>query len=176
MVEVVIEGERYTTSQVVLSNNSDIEIENPQSRMMQSQRVQLYPHIYLLIDDPTPVRFNYRTLSINGATRAMNVTPFIGLESQQLIALQVSNSGCFDLGEIYLAELKKQGLIDIQATLVDQESITYKQVLLNRTLLHPLGDRVRQFVEFIDTSHICNISLHIDRWKRVLKPWSAYAE
>jgi hypothetical protein len=173
IAEVMISGMRYTTRKLLLSTNSDIQLENPQSHGMHSPRVQLYPHLYLLLETESPPQFNYRNLGINGLSRAMNLTPFAGLtgSGKQLIALQVYNEECLDMGDHYLEELKKEGLVGRDAQVVCQESHTYKQVMFNRNLFHPLGESANQVVEFIDTGHINHISSHIDRWKRVLRPW-----
>ena len=173
IAEVFINGMRYTTHKVLLSNNSNVKFENPQIQVMYSPKAQVYPHLYLLIADEAPPRFTYRNLGVNGASRVMNLTPFVGLEGtgKQLIALQVQNESCLQLGQSYLNELRKQDLISAQAQILCQESTTYKQMPFNRNLLHTLGEPANKIVEFIETGQISNLSTHIERWKKVLKPW-----
>jgi hypothetical protein len=103
----------------------------------------------------------------------MNITPFVGLEGsgQQLIAFQVHNDKCLNLADRYLEELKNQGLVDPKARIVCQQTYTYRQVIFNRNMLHPLGEAANKVFEFIDTGSINHIAQHIDRWKRLMRPW-----
>ncbi len=173
IAEVRINGARYTTRKLLLSNSSDIQIENPGVRDMYQAKVQTYPHLYLLIEDPTLPRFTYKNLGVNGASRAMNLTPFAGLEGtgKQLISFQLHKENFLDLQDNYLEELKKQGLLDPSARILCKQTYIYKQVLLNRTPLHQLGESANKILEFIDTGHINHMALHLERWKRVMKPW-----
>lgn len=173
IAEVRINGMRYTTKKLVLSSCSEIQFENPIARDMYQSRTQTYPHLYLLIEDPTLPRFTYKNLGTNGASRAMNVTPFVGLEGtgRQLIAFQVYSENYLDLADRYLEDLKIQRLIDPQARIVCQQKYTYRQVIFNRNILHLLGESANKVFEFIDAGNISHLAHHIDRWTRLMKPW-----
>jgi len=71
----------------------------------------------------------------------------------------------------FLEILKKQKLIDENAKLLQTESYIYKQVAFNQTRLRNLGPKAKEMFEIINTSHIGNLVLSIDKWKSVMKPW-----
>ncbi len=174
IAEVRINGIRYTTPKLVVTNNSEIKIENPGA-----QNTPVHPHTYyhigMLIEDPTPSRFTYRNLHGNGASRSTNYTPYsmeLKGTGKQLITIQIYGEQNLAHADKFIDELKKQKLIDADAKLLQMENYIYKQVALNQNALHRLGPQAQAIFEIINTGHITNLSNYIDKWKKVMKPWN----
>jgi hypothetical protein len=173
IAEVKVNGIRFTTRKIVVTHSSNIQFENPQlNQAKQNQTPQKYPHIYLLISDPTPSKFTYLNLSVSGCSRAMNVTRFVGLEGTgtQLIAIQVHNTSNLNDGQKYLDELKRLGHIDAIATLISVETYVFEQNRLNQSAINQV--KPATIFEILNTSHITNIRNYIDKWKQGIKPWT----
>ena len=75
----------------------------------------------------------------------------------------------------FLEELRKQGLIDANAKLLQIENYIYQQVAFNQSALPKLGPQLgpkaAAIFEIINTSHITNLANSIDKWKTAMKPW-----
>ncbi|HUD01594.1 MAG TPA: FAD/NAD(P)-binding protein [Rhabdochlamydiaceae bacterium] len=174
IAEVKINGMRYTTRKLVVTNNSEIKIENPQVQS-HAAHPHTYYHIGMLVEDPTPPRFTYRNLHANGASRSTNYTPYsVELQGtgRQLITVQVHGEQNLANAEKFLEALKLQQLLDPNAKLLQMENYIYKQVAFNQSALHKLGPQAVALFEIINTGHITNLSQHIEKWKTVLKPWT----
>lgn len=171
IAEVTLNGQRYTTSKIVVTNCSSINFENPGFNAPPFGRTAQFPHLYLLIEDPTPPRFTYLHTNIAGCCRAMNLTQFAGLEGsgKQLISFQLRDVKQFADGEKFLSELKKQKLVDEGAIIIKTDSYLFEQSSLNRTAIQK--PNVAPIFDVLNTSHIANIRLYIEKWKSALLPW-----
>jgi hypothetical protein len=178
LAEVAFNGMRYTTKKLVVTNNSEIKIENPQVQEMQAHnRTHCFPHLYILIADPTPPRFNYQNMHMRDAFRAMNGTEFIDLEKgKQLISIQVRNQQHLEDPEKYLMEFKKYRLVDPSAYILKTETYIYKQTPFNQLMLHKLGKEAQSIFEILDSGGILNLAKYIDKWKTAMKPWNEAME
>jgi hypothetical protein len=174
IAEVHFNDRRYTTKKMVVTQCSEINFDNPQIQN-QPSRTQTYYHVGMLIADPTPPRFTYRNLSSHGAFRMTNYTPYsveMKGTGKQLITVQVHSEQATKNVEQFLADLKKRGLIDPSAQLLRTENYNYKQGHLDKSAIHKLGPEAQSIFEIISTIHITNISNYIEKWEKVLKPWS----
>lgn len=180
IIEVKINGMRFTTPKLIVTNNSDIVFENPQLQNTPPRQPYSYFHVGMLIEDPTPPSFAYRNLHADrnlhtdGASRLTNYTCYskeLQGTGNQLITIQVYGEKNMDNVPQFLEILKKQKLIDENAKLLQTESYIYKQVAFNQTRLRNLGPKAKEMFEIINTSHIGNLVLSIDKWKSVMKPW-----
>ncbi|HSX03546.1 MAG TPA: hypothetical protein VLG76_02330 [Rhabdochlamydiaceae bacterium] len=168
VAEVKINGNRLTTSKIIVTSGAEIHFENPEYRGIQPT-ITKYPHLYLLISDPTPSNFTYTNYSSEGASRAMNVSRFVGLEGSgmQLIAIQLHNEKYLACGERFLNDLKKQNLIDPGAKIIEVGHYIYEQSACHGQL----GIKNNQLFEFISTGHIGQINSFLPKWKQVMRPW-----
>jgi hypothetical protein len=130
-----------------------------------------YYHLYLLIDDPTPQRFSFRSGVLSGASRLMNLTYFAGLSgtSKQLIVIQTYGSSGNLTAKDYLDALKKQGLFHESARLLEEETYVYEQATFKPFNHVP---NATQVIEQINTGHIESMAQYIPRWEKVLKPYT----
>ena len=171
IAELKINGMRYRTAKLIITNGAEINFENPQlANAMHHPNKIKYPHVYLLVSDPTAPRFSYTNLTTNGASRAMNLTHYVGLEDsgKQLIAIQVHSEQMFDSGEPFLAALKNLDLIDKSAEIIRMDHYVYEQIHCSSPQhLQQAGS----LIEFLTTGHISQISSYIPRWKQAMKPW-----
>lgn len=173
IAEVKINSCRYTTRKLVLTSNSEIYIENPQVQNP-APHPHTYYHIGMLIEDPTPPRFTYKQLNINGASRTTNYTVYskeLQGTGKQLITVQVHGEQNLGNALKFFEELQKQHLIADNAKVLQIENYIYKQVTLNQTLLQKLGPRGQNVFEILNTGHITNLSNYIEKWKTAMKPW-----
>ena len=173
VAEVKINGMRYTASKIVLTSNSEINIENP-GFPNQPRHGHTFHHVGMLIDDPTPPRFTYKNLFANGASRSTNYTPYsqeLQGTGKQLITIQVYGEQNLNNDLFFFEELKKQGMIDSSARLLQTENYLYKQVPLNQHFLLKLGPPAQTIFEIINTGHINQLCTHIEKWKTAMKPW-----
>lgn|GEM_PF-1053999 len=174
IVEVKINGMRFTTPKLIVTNNSDIVFENPELQNIPPRNPHSSFHVGMLIEDPTPPRFTYKNFHTNGASRSTNYSCYskeLQGTGNHLITIQVHGEKNMDNVPQFLEALKKQKLIDENAKLLQTENYIYKQVAFNQTALHKLGPKAKEMVEVINTSHIGNLVLSIDKWKNVMKPW-----
>jgi hypothetical protein len=174
IVEVKINGMRYTTPKLVVTTNSDIIFENPELQNTPPRRPHTYFHVGMLIEDPTPPRFTYKNLRKSGASRATNYTCYceeLQGTGKQLITVQVHGEKNLDNVPQFLEDLKNQKLIDETAKLLQTENYIYNQVAFNQTGLHKLGPKAKELVEIINTGHITILVHSIDKWKKVMRPW-----
>ncbi len=155
-------GKQFAGYKIYLPSYSYVAVGDECSKEPQKAK---YPHLYMLIYDPTPPRFAYRT-GIPNSSRMMNLTHYLDLGSnQQLILFQTWNTDL--MPETFLSALKQQNLIDSTATLLNAEWFTYEQY-------PPHATKVRNnpcFVE-LQTTDIRGIINHIARWKETLAPFA----
>ncbi len=168
IAEVRVNGVHLTTSKIIVTNGAEIILENPECRNFSSSpKKTRYPHLYLLISDPTASRFTYINTPNDKASRAMNMTRFVGLEGSgmQLIVFQVHNETFLGYGEHFLYQLKLKQLVDSNAKILQTDQYIYEQAVFNQTSLNQFP------FEFIATGHIGLIDNFLPKWKRVLRPW-----
>jgi hypothetical protein len=173
IAEVKINGLRFTTLKLIVTNNSDITFENPNVQT-QPHNPHTYYHVGLLIDDPTPPRFTYRNLHGNGTSRSTNYTCYskeLQGTGKQLITIQVHGEQNLAHAPKFFEELKNKGLIDLNATLLQTENYIYKQTAFNQTALSRLTPKDKAIFEIINTGHISNLANSIDKWKTAMRPW-----
>jgi hypothetical protein len=159
-----------TTSKIVITNGAEIHFENPEYQLPSPPSKTKYPHLYLLISDPSPSRFTYSAFTVEGALRAMNVTCYVGLEGtgMQLIAIQVLQEKYLHSSDKFLSELKKLNLVAADAKIIQTDQYIYEQVVCpaNR-----VGIKNSPFFEYISTGHIGKIKSYFPKWKKAMRPW-----
>lgn len=176
-IEALINNCRTTAKKIILTQSSQVHIENPEFRINQSRQIIVqYPHLYLLIEDSMPYQFSYAELEIPGVSRAMNMTPFIKpyLDNQQLIILQLYDDSYLSLEKqnYFLSELKKLQLLSSNALLIDSESYIFEQAHLNKSYRNRLQTKSSDLVEILDTKYLRSMSSYLHKWKQVMKPWN----
>jgi hypothetical protein len=173
IAEAKINDRRYTTQKLVVSSNSELKIENPEVQQPTSHAHNYY-HIGMLIVDSSAPRFTYKNMTGQGASRATNYTPYsreLQGTGMQLITLQVHGEKNLHDPHKFIAELKKQKLIDEKAQLLKVENYIYKQVPLHQASIHKLGPKAQPIFEILNTGHINNLSNYVEKWKQAMKPW-----
>lgn len=161
IVTVYSGNEQFTCNKVFAPSYSYFPIGNEMAKELQKTK---YPHLYLLIYDPTPPKFSYRC-GIANASRMMNLTHFVNLAGtgQQLIVFQTWSMD--HSGEKFLSELKMQKLIDPSAYILKAEWFTYEQYPSHgNRIMHPCFEQLQ-------TTDFRAIASHIARWKMVMVPF-----
>lgn len=173
IAEVKVKDKRYTTSKLLVTYASEVKIENLGVSQQMPYKAK-YPHVYLLIEDPTPSRFTYIHPSAQGVSRAMNVTQFVGLEGtgMQLIAVQVYGENYLNNGEQILQQFKNLMIVDPNARLMRTENYIYEQSYFNMGSVNQLGPVATAMFEVLNTGHILNIGTYAEKWKKALKPFN----
>lgn len=167
---VNVAGNRFSTSKVLITQASEFALENTLGDVPSKiPHRRKFPHVYLLINDATPARFSYIQPSISGVSRAMNLTDFVGLDGsgKQLITFQVHNEQSFQSGQKYINELKRLNLINSSAELIEMQNYVYEQSVLESRK----GFIPGPFFELIDSSNFSNLTCHIEKWKKAMRPW-----
>jgi hypothetical protein len=107
--------------------------------------------------------------------RATNYTLFsseLKGTGKQIITVQVLNERKMNNTDLFLADLKNQGLLDPSAQLLKIEKYSYRQNHLDQEALKKLGPEAQELFEILKTTHITNLSSYIEKWKTALKLWS----
>ena len=173
IAEIKVSGVRYTVSKLVITPHSGVEVENLAN--FSKPTFSKHYHLYLLIHDPTPVRFTYMNGFCSGMSRTINITPFssdfvLDGSGLQLIAIQTYDQTRCDNPLFFLEELKKSRLIDAEATLVTSGSFIYEQPHFDRGNL-TRNPKAAPFFEVLDTSGFWNIAQHVAKWEKAFKPF-----
>jgi hypothetical protein len=157
---------KVSTEKVYMSAYSFLNIEPDAERQVHKAK---YFHLYLLIADSTAPRFAYQNGGAPGVSRMMNLTRFVGLENtgRHLIVFQTHESNLND-GEKFLAELKKQDLVDSSAYILKAEPYIYEQ--------WPSGScnprrNLQSHFETLQTYDFRSMTNSFSRWKEILKPF-----
>lgn len=162
------QGKQFTASKILVTPFSYIQIENDPSQT-QKDKKKFY-HLYLLVEDPSPPRFSFRTGVLSGVSRLMNLTYFVGLEGTgtQLIVLQAYGQHYLESKEAYLEMLKKYNLLDSSAHILKTDQYIYEQssCILSENIKN--SDKI---FEILNTSHIQEMMLYIPKWQQVLLPF-----
>lgn len=170
IAEVKIKGKRYTTSKILVSQGSEINMESFMGQILSQANRSKYPHVYLLIEDHALPKFTYMHFSFEGISRAMNMTQFVGLEGsgKQLIAFQVHGEQFFNKGEEFLNRLKQSNLVSQESRILQSQTYLYEQASFNMSTINQYGPTGSTIFEFINAGHIFNISMHMDKWRKVI--------
>ncbi len=166
-------GKQYTTSKLIVTQMSSIQFEN--GPPYASHGKTKYHHLYLLIQDPTPPRFCYTGGISPGVSRLMNLTHLVGLSNtgQQLLVIQTHSEQTFSQGEKYLQDLKNKRLVGESAYILKAEPYIYEQGPYTHQSLRQLSSQGQKLFETINTGHFQSLSTYVQKWKQVLKPYSA---
>lgn len=129
-----------------------------------------YYHLYLLIEDPTPPNFSFRSGILTGASRLMNLTHFAGLTgtNKQLIVIQTYGKQPPATSKNYLETLIKQGLLHPTAHILEEEVYVYKQK--SSTHYHRIP-QATNVIQNLNTAHIEAMLEYIPKWEKILKPY-----
>ncbi len=168
---IKIQDSYYTTSKIVMTPNSYIEIENCPKAPKPSY--SKYYHLYLLIEDSSPPRFTYFHGFCKGMSRAINLTPFsleMPEEGQQLIAIQTYDEQSLSYATFYFDELKKRQFISQNARLITSDQYIYEQPHFHLSSIQSTCPQAHSFFEILRTDAIWNISQHTDKWEKAFTP------
>jgi hypothetical protein len=154
----------FTTSKILVTSYSSIQFDSAQKLSMTQ-----FNHLYMLIEDPTPARFSFRSGIGKGISRLMNLTHFVGLEGtgRQLIVFQTFGEITNASQENFLEVLKKNDLVHASARIVRAEKHIYEQGQFHMPT-HPNAQHV---LELLKTNHINDMMRYIPKWKTVFKPY-----
>jgi hypothetical protein len=164
-------GLEITASKVIIPLYAEVFFEDyPFNRTGPSK--SKFPHLYALIEDPSPPRFTYKTSIGPGISRMMNLTYFVGMEGsgRQLIVFQSYGSLTFETAEGYLELLKEKEMVHPSAKLLAIDSYVYQQTHYSRSQVNQVPNAA-SVVETLSTGHIQNLSQYVAKWKMVLKPY-----
>jgi hypothetical protein len=177
-VEISTSNGTYRSKRCFITPNSHITLQNSfyESIAPQTHRLRYY-HLYLLINDPSEWRFTYKPSPLEGSSRLMNMTPFLGLESQglQMIALQIfSKPNTSSVNEIF-NHLKSHHLIDQSAHLICSETHMYEQLHYKPCLSSQMTEELKPYIELLNTAYLHEISRYVSKWKKSFKPFKSYS-
>lgn len=161
-------GKEVTAKKVFYTQMTSFFIENL-SQKGTSHKTK-YPHLYLLIQDPTPPKFSYVGYGGFGASRAMNLTHFVDLEGtgRQLIVFQMNVENSLQNGELLIEDMKNRNLIDKAAYLLSSESYIYESAY---ALFGKLQSQFSPYFEMLNAGTISNMSKYTQKWKQALPPY-----
>jgi hypothetical protein len=164
---VITKQGQFTTSKIIATSSSSFAL-NQDSSFSQQGKTKFY-HLYLLVEDPTPSRFSYKNININGSSRLMNLSRFVGIEGTgtQLFVFQIYSDPMLHLADSFLEQMKGQGLVDGNARLLKAESYIYEQPHCNNTS----SISSSPFFEVLSTGSFSSMSSYVDKWKQVLQPF-----
>ena len=157
---------QFTAKKIFYTSMSSFHIENAGGALSPPKNAK-YPHLYLLIQDPSEPKFSYMSGIGAGASRAMNLSHFVGLAGtgRHLIVLQVSSENSFDKGQQFIDNLKKKNLLDPSAFLLVAESYTYE---LPRASREKIPSEWQPYFQILNTGSFSGMSSYIHKWKEVL--------
>ncbi len=163
-VYLTVENDRYTSAKLIITAASCFYVENPTFSHPSNPHVQLFPHLYLLVEDAGPVKFSYLNGITTGMSRAMNLTPFVDLpkEGMQLIAIQMHKQTDYNAEANFFEAFKSKKLISPDAKIVCSETYLYQTSTINTAALQKVGGPL---LEVLQTSAFTNMSQYIDKWK-----------
>ncbi len=165
-IELSLGDVRYTTHKLIITPVSIFHVENTTVEN-QEFRKQLYPHLYILVEDSIPVRFTYFNAILPNISRAMNLTPFLSMPQtgQQLIAIQTYVTDKPLDPQKFLEVFQSKGLLTPEAKLLASEEYTYSQRYANHAALLKLGGPM---IEMLDTSSFSGMQRYLARWSSVI--------
>jgi len=173
VAEIKTNNKSFTVAKLIVTPHSDIVIENFPN--LPKPQYSKHPHLYLLVTDPTPMRFTYINGFCKGISRAINLTAFLPeLEGtdQQLIAIQTHDTKCVTSASQFLAEFIKRDFLDPSAFIITAESYVYNQPHFNFCEIQNAHPNARLFFELLPTDAIWNLSQHIKKWEKVFTPFA----
>ena len=157
-----------STSKIVVTPGSSLAI---QPSNAQGTPRKFY-HLYLLTQDPGPIRFSYRNGSSKGVSRMMNLSSCVGLENtgRQLIVFQTYSEEQFQNPQQLLDDLKKAKLVDPNAYILKTDTYIYEQGPYFQ--IGRLPPAHHAFFEQLNTSHFNIIARYAPKWETLLKPYA----
>jgi len=147
---VIVSRNMYiTTSKIIIPSFCSLQFSNSTMHTITND----YYHLYLLIEDPTPQHFSFRSGILNGASRLMNLTHFAGLtgSGKQLIVIQTYGQHSQNTSKSYLETLIKLDLLHSTARILEEDVYIYKQKSYHAFNHIPNATNV---IEKLNTSHI----------------------
>jgi hypothetical protein len=164
------EGKKFTTKKIFHSQMTSFHIENNGGSPAAPHKTR-YPHLYLLIADPSAPKFSYMGYGGFGASRAMNLTHFVGLTGtgRHLLVFQVSGDDFLNKGQQYLDDLKKRKLVDPSAYILKSEGYVYELSYGSRGGIQA---QFAPYFEMLNTGSFAGMSSYIAKWKQALPKFS----
>lgn len=162
-----LEDAHYTTGKLILTSAIFFRVDNASFSNV-NLSTHAYPHLYMLVEDPTPVRFTYVN-NIPGASRAMNLTPFLQMAQSnlQLIAVQTHTANEIGKAQEYLDAFKAKNLLTANARIIAVDTYTYNQGHMNMSSVQRLGGPM---IELLDSSSFAGMGKYLDKWRGALVP------
>lgn len=159
----------YTTKKVIATPMSSFNLQPNHS--MRSYPKSKHYHLYMLIQDPTFPRFSYHGGVVNGTSRMMNLSHFVGLlgTGRQLIVIQTHNEQYLENAQVFLDGLKNNNLVDKGAYILETQRYIYESGAFHQWLVHNNGSQ--GIIEVLQTGHFQNLSSYIPKWQMFLKPF-----
>lgn len=167
-VELNLGDRRCTTGKLILTPASDFRVENPHFVNLNNSKHD-YKHLYILVEDPSPVHFTYLNGFATGMSRAMNLTPFLETPSdgRQLIVIQTYGISDAIEAQKFVEAFKNKGLLAANAQILSMDIHTYNQLFVNVSSIQRLGG---DLIEILDTSSFLAMSKYFEKWKSVMVP------
>lgn len=130
-----------------------------------------YYHLYLLVQDPSPPQFTYKSGGIQGISRMMNLTPFTDLSEtgRQLIAIQTHSEKSLETPQKYIDALKQKKWLSESADLLQSEPYIYEAGRFNQKVISDL--KVEKIVEVLETGTFLSLKKYMGRWQKALHPY-----
>jgi hypothetical protein len=160
----------YVAKHLVLTPMSSIVFD--QSQSPQKFSPTKHYHLYLLIQDPTPTQFSYKSRPMHEVSRMMNLTPYTNLAGtgKQLIAIQTTREKNSDFAHVFLEELKKNNLCDASAELLLCEPYIYQTSKLNQMVIKEL--KAENIIQVLETGSFASLKKYIGKWEKTLFPFA----
>lgn len=157
---------QFTAKKVFYTHMSTFYIENS-GKAPPTKRMSKYPHLYLLVQDPTTPKFSYTGYRNAGASRVMNLSHFVGLAGtgRHLIVLQVSSEEAFNRPQQFIDELKSRNLLDPSAYLLRSESYIYE---VGHGMAGGVSNQFQPYFELLNTGSFAGMSSYLPKWKKIL--------
>lgn len=167
-IELSFGDMRYTTAKLILTSSSQFRVEHP-SFTNPPARAHLYPHLYLLVEDEAPACFTYLNGIVSGMSRAMNLTPFVKLPSNNLQLIVIQTSGKNELSNVqkFFKAFIDQNYLSPTAKIVASDTYSYQQSSINTAAISHLGGKL---VEILDAASFSGMIKYLDKWKSTMKP------
>lgn len=159
----------YTADKLIVTSTTRLNLQP--SNYEKSYGTSKHYHLYLLVQDPTPPKFTYHSGIVNGLSRMMNLSHFVGLNGtdRQLIVLQTYNEQHLANGQVFLDALKSVHLVDQAACILETQTYIYESGAFHQGLINATG--AEGMIEVIQTGHFQNLSALIPKWETSLKPF-----
>lgn len=157
----------FTATKVLVTPFSQIRFTNAHQPLLMKEKSKFY-HIYMLIEDPAPPQFSFRSGIGKGISRLMNLTHFIGLKGtgMQLIVFQTYKEAKGLMPESFFDTLKNNNLVSSEARMTKFEQFIYEQGHFQLPLDVKNASKV---FEVLKTNHFQDMASYIPKWKQVFE-------